>query len=214
MVDSSPAAAGDTDFLVMEYLEGQTLAHRLRKGPLPLEQALDLGAQIADALAAAHRHGIVHRDLKPANVMLIKSGAGLQAKLLDFGLAKLQAEPAARRCAASALSTEGPATTPGAVMGTVPYMAPEQLEGKEADARTDLFAFGCVLYEMLTGRRAFAGESEASVISAIMTSEPPHRARSRRRRRLWWIAWSTTASRSLRTSGPTAPGTSRRPCGG
>ena len=164
---------GETDFLVMEHLEGQTLAHRLRKGPVPFEQALDLGAAIADALAAAHRAGIVHRDLKPANVMLVKSGAGLQAKLLDFGLAKLKAQPAAAAAGISALSTEGPATTPGAILGTVPYMAPEQLEGKEADARTDLFAFGCVLYEMLTGRRAFAGETEASVISAIMTGDPP-----------------------------------------
>ena len=172
---SSPQAAGGAtiDFLVMELLEGHTLAHRLRKGPLSLEQALDLGAQIADGLAAAHKHGIVHRDLKPANIMLVRSGAGLQAKLLDFGLAKLKAEPVPPGDGVSALPTEGPATTPGAVMGTAPYMAPEQLEGKEADARTNLFAFGCVLYEMLTGRRAFAGESEASVISAIMTSEPP-----------------------------------------
>ena len=172
---SSPQAAGGAtiDFLVMELLEGETLAHRLRKGRLPLEQALDLGAQVAGALAAAHKHGIVHRDLKPANIMLVRSGAGLQAKLLDFGLAKLQAEPVPPGDGVSALPTEGPATTPGAVMGTAPYMAPEQLEGKEADARTDLFAFGCVLYEMLTGRRAFAGESEAAVISAIMTSEPP-----------------------------------------
>jgi Tol biopolymer transport system component len=156
------------DFLVMEYLDGQTLAHRLRKGALPLAQALELGAQIADALATAHRHGIVHRDLKPANIMLTKAGA----KLLDFGLAKLRPQPSAAMAGASALSTQAPATRPGAVMGTVPYMAPEQLEGKETDARTDLFAFGCVLYEMLTARRAFGGDSEASVISAIMSGEP------------------------------------------
>jgi Tol biopolymer transport system component len=172
---SSPQAAGGAtiDFLVMELLEGETLAHRLRKRPLPLAQALDLGAQIADGLAAAHKRGIVHRDLKPANVMLTKSGAGLQAKLLDFGLAKLKAQPVPAAGEMSALTTEGPATTPGAVLGTVPYMAPEQLEGKDADARTDLFAFGCVLYEVLAGRRAFAGETEASIISSIMTSEPP-----------------------------------------
>jgi len=158
-----------TDFLVLEYLDGQTLAHRLRKGALPHAQVLELGAQIADALASAHRHGIVHRDLKPANIMLTKSGA----KLLDFGLAKLRPQPSAADGGASALSTKSVATRPGVVMGTVPYMAPEQLEGKETDARTDLFAFGCVLYEMLTARRAFAGDTEASVISAIMTGEPP-----------------------------------------
>ena len=157
------------DFLVMEYLDGQSLAQRLRKGALPRAQVLEVGAQIADALASAHRRGIVHRDLKPANIMLTKSGA----KLLDFGLAKLRPQPVAPVAEMSALSTQGPATSPGAVMGTVPYMAPEQLEGKETDARTDLFAFGCVLYEMLTARRAFGGDTEASVISAIMTGEPP-----------------------------------------
>jgi len=156
------------DFLVMEHLEGQTLAHHLRKGSPPLTQVLELGAQIADALATAHRCGILHRDLKPANIMLTKAGA----KLLDFGLAKLRPQPAAAGVGLSALSTQAPATMPGAVMGTVPYMAPEQLEGKETDARTDLFAFGCVLYEMLTARRAFGGNTEASVISAIMTGEP------------------------------------------
>ena len=157
------------DFLVMEYLDGQSLAQRLRKGALPRAQVLEIGAQVADALASAHRRGIVHRDLKPANIMLTKSGA----KLLDFGLAKLRPKPGGRVADVSALSTQGPATSPGAVMGTVPYMAPEQLEGKETDARTDLFALGCVLYEMLTARRAFGGDSEASVISAIMTGEPP-----------------------------------------
>jgi eukaryotic-like serine/threonine-protein kinase len=157
------------DFLVMEHLDGQPLAHRLRKGPIPLHQVLDLGAQIADALAAAHRKGIVHRDLKPGNIMLTRAGV----KLLDFGLAKLRPQAAAAGANLSALSTQGLATSPGAVMGTVPYMPPEQLEGKDTDARTDLFAFGCVLYEMLTARRAFAGETEASVISAIMTGQPP-----------------------------------------
>ncbi len=171
----APGAGGGAtiDYLVMEHLDGETLAERLRRGAMPLEQALDIGAQIADALAKAHRHGIVHRDLKPGNVMLMKSGAGLQAKLLDFGLAKLRPQTGAPGSAQSAVPTRESATTPGAVMGTVPYMAPEQLEGKEVDARTDLFAFGCVLYEMLTGQRAFAGETGASIISAIMTSEPP-----------------------------------------
>jgi serine/threonine-protein kinase len=158
------------DFLVMEFVQGETLAARLRKADLPLGQALEYGAQIADALGAAHRHGVVHRDLKPANIMLTKSGA----KLLDFGLAKLRRLPeVAATSSLSSVATQTPTTTPGMVFGTVPYMAPEQLEGKEADARADLFAFGCVLYEMLTGRRAFAGDSEASIISAIMSSQPP-----------------------------------------
>ena len=169
---------GGTTYLVMEYLEGETLAERLRKGetgaaPLSLPQVLELGAQIADALAAAHRHHIVHRDLKPGNVMLVKVGAALHAKLLDFGLAKLR-EPAAESGAAlSSVATQEPMTARGAVLGTVPYMAPEQLEGKDTDARTDIFALGCVLYEMLTGRRAFTGQSEASVIAAILSGEPP-----------------------------------------
>jgi len=166
--DGETASPGPVPFLVMEYLDGQTLAQRVRKGTLPLAQVLELGAQVADALATAHRHGIVHRDLKPANIMLTKAGA----KLLDFGLAKLKSQPAAAGVGLSAVSTQAPATRPGAVMGTVPYMAPEQLEGKETDARTDLFAFGCVLYEMLTARRAFGGDTEASVIAAIMTGEP------------------------------------------
>jgi serine/threonine-protein kinase len=154
------------DFLVMEFLEGQTLAERLRKGALPLARALEYGAQIADALGTAHRQGIVHRDLKPANVMLTKSGA----KLLDFGVAKLKPR---RTGSAPAAPIRDPPTSPGTIVGTVAYMAPEQLEGKEVDARSDLFALGCVLYEMLTGRRAFEGTSEASVISAIMSSQPP-----------------------------------------
>jgi serine/threonine protein kinase/tetratricopeptide (TPR) repeat protein len=175
---------GRTDYLVMEYLEGETLAKRLapRGGaahakPLPLDEALIIGVQIADALAAAHKQGIVHRDLKPGNVMLTTTGAvrpgAPQVKLLDFGLAKLKHPGLGSALGESALSTAEPMTTPGAVMGTVPYMAPEQLEGKDVDARADLFSFGCVLYEMLTGRRAFPGETSASVISAIMTAQPP-----------------------------------------
>ncbi len=144
------------EFLVMAYLDGETLAARLRRGPLPLAQALELGAQVADALAAAHRQHIVHRDLKPGNIMLVKVGAALHAKLLDFGLAKLR-EPAEPAVALSSIATQDPMTARGAVLGTVPYMAPEQLEGKETDARTDIFAFGCALYEMLTARRAFEG---------------------------------------------------------
>ena len=156
-----------TDYLVMEHLDGQTLAERLTTGPLPLAQALDVAIQTADALAVAHRAGIVHRDLKPSNVMLVKAaGGGLSAKLLDFGLARLTTvEP-----------TSGPTATHsavGVVAGTVPYMAPEQVEGRATDARTDLFAFGAVLYEMLTGTRAFDGASPASVAAAILEHEPP-----------------------------------------
>src|SRR5688572_28689536 len=156
------------DFLVMEYLEGETLAQRLTKGALPLEQVLRFGIDIADALEKAHRKGIVHRDLKPANIVLTKSGV----KLVDFGLAKLQM-PAMTAGESMAATMPGPLTGRGMILGTLHYMAPEQLEGSEADARADIFAFGATLYEMVTGRRAFDGKSQASIISAIMTSEPP-----------------------------------------
>ncbi|HXW06431.1 MAG TPA: protein kinase [Vicinamibacterales bacterium] len=159
-----------TDFLVMEYLEGQTLASRLEGGPLDLQEALRHGIAIARALDAAHRAGIVHRDLKPGNIMLTRSGA----KLLDFGLAKLRARAldTAMPLAATVTGTP-PLTASGIIVGTPRYMAPEQLEGKEADARTDLFALGVVLYEMVTGRPAFQGSTPASLIAAIMTSDPP-----------------------------------------
>jgi eukaryotic-like serine/threonine-protein kinase len=156
------------DFLVLEYLEGETLAHRLAKGPLPLDQALTIAIEIASALTIAHRHGIVHRDLKPGNVMLTKSGT----KLLDFGLARLR--PTASSQVGETMPSETPPlTTAGTLIGTLPYMAPEQLEGKEADARTDIFAFGAVLYEMVTGRQAFAGETQAQLIATILQTEPP-----------------------------------------
>ena len=168
---------GATDYLVMEHLEGETLATRLKKGPLPLVQAAAIGTAIADALAAAHRQGVVHRDLKPANVMLTTTGGGRrdapQVKLLDFGLAKLVRRPGVTAVGPSAISALETVTMPGAVMGTVPYMAPEQLEGKEVDPRSDIFSFGAVLYEMVTGKRAFRGDSSASVISAILSSQPP-----------------------------------------
>ena len=163
---------GETEYLVMEYLEGETLSDRLLKGPLAFEQVLRFGTQIADALDKAHRSGIVHRDLKPGNVMLTKSGV----KLLDFGLAKAVAVPGAGSGASlTALPTQmgSNLTQEGTILGTFQYMAPEQLEGKEADSRTDIFAFGCVLYEMATGRKAFSGGSQASLISSIMGSEPP-----------------------------------------
>src|SRR5687768_11817315 len=154
---------GETEYLVMEYLEGETLADRLLKGPLPLEQTLRYGVQIADALDKAHRQGIVHRDLKPGNVMLTKSGV----KLLDFGLAKAVAS-ASQQSSLTALPTQVGLTKEGTILGTFQYMAPEQLEGKTADARTDIFAFGCVLYEMATGKKAFSGATQASLIGSIL----------------------------------------------
>jgi serine/threonine protein kinase/Tol biopolymer transport system component len=167
---------GDIDYLVMEMIEGETLAARLAKGALPLADTLRTGSEIADALDRAHRAGVVHRDLKPGNVMLTKSGA----KLMDFGLAR-----AVGLAGTSGLSTgvtvgvltqsptvAQPLTAEGTIIGTFQYMAPEQLEGKETDARSDLWAFGCVLYEMATGRRAFDGKSQASLITSIMGSQP------------------------------------------
>jgi serine/threonine protein kinase len=156
------------DFLVMEYLEGETLAARLRKGRMPLAQALRTAVEIAEALAAAHAQGIVHRDLKPSNVMLTAGGA----KLLDFGLARLRA-PAVSGLPPASRALPSSQTAQGLIAGTLPYMAPEQLEGNEVDARADLFAFGAVLYEMITGRKAFEGTSQVSVISAILSSQPP-----------------------------------------
>jgi Tol biopolymer transport system component/tRNA A-37 threonylcarbamoyl transferase component Bud32 len=166
---------GGADFLVMEYLEGESLAARLAKGPLAPDELLRIAAQVADALDKAHRQGVIHRDLKPGNIVLTKAGA----KLLDFGLAKT-----ATNVVASALSASSTASTQsldapesltaeGTLLGTLPYMAPEQLEGQEADARADIFAFGAVLYEMGTGQRAFSGKSQASLIAAILEHEPP-----------------------------------------
>jgi len=167
-VASSSAPSSDpVRFLVIQYLEGETLAARIAKGPLPLKDALGVAVQIADALDRAHRAGIVHRDLKPGNVMLTRTGA----KLLDFGLAT--ARGVAANAGLSMLPTTPPnLTAQGTILGTFQYMAPEQLEGKDADARSDLFAFGAVLHEMLTGRKAFSGSSHASLISAIMSSQP------------------------------------------
>jgi eukaryotic-like serine/threonine-protein kinase len=159
-----------TDYLVMEYLEGETLAQRLSKGPLPLEQVLQYAIEISDALDKAHRKGVTHRDLKPGNIMLTKSGT----KLLDFGLAKLKQEAAPANVSLSDLPTANePLTAQGSIVGTIQYMAPEQLEGKEVDARADIFSFGAVVYEMATGKRAFEGKSQASLIAAILEREPP-----------------------------------------
>jgi len=160
-----------TSFLVMEYLEGETLADRLRKGPLPLEQVLKYGIEICDGLEKAHKSGVIHRDLKPANIMLTKGGA----KLMDFGLAKpaLPANPPSAGLTQTIATPQQPLTTQGMIVGTFQYMAPEQLEGRDADARSDIFAFGAVLYEMVTGKRAFEGKTTASMIAAILAAAPP-----------------------------------------
>jgi len=155
------------DYLVMECVEGETLAKRLEKGPLPLEQVLKFGAQIADALDKAHRSGVVHRDLKPGNIMLTAVGA----KLLDFGLAK-PAAPLVSGATLTAAVPSTPVTQEGTIVGTFQYMSPEQVEGKELDGRSDIFSLGAVLYEMLTGRRAFEGKSHLSVASAILEKDP------------------------------------------
>jgi Tol biopolymer transport system component/predicted Ser/Thr protein kinase len=158
------------DYLVMEYLEGETLAQRLQKGALPIQQVLQYAIEISDALDKAHRKGVTHRDLKPGNIMLTKAGT----KLLDFGLAKLKQEVAPANVPLSELPTANdPLTAQGTIVGTLQYMAPEQLEGKEVDARTDIFAFGVAVYEMATGKRAFEGKSQASLMVAILEREPP-----------------------------------------
>jgi eukaryotic-like serine/threonine-protein kinase len=168
------------DYLVMEYLEGETLAERLRKGPMPLNEIFKVGIAVAEALALAHRSGIVHRDLKPGNIMLTQGGA----KLMDFGLAKpLGAQTASSGSgtaapsftAAATLSGPSPLTpltTAGSIVGTIQYMSPEQIEGKEADARSDIFAFGAVLYELVAGKRPFSGKSQISLASSILESDP------------------------------------------
>ncbi len=162
-------AAGGAHFIVMPFLEGQTLAARLGRGSVPLDQSVRIASEIADALDAAHRHGIVHRDLKPANIMLTKSGA----KLLDFGLAKLKAPAGPISMSAMAqLATDAPGTARGIIMGTIQYMSPEQVEGKDADSRSDIWALGAVIYEMTTGARPFQGDSPASIIGSILKDEP------------------------------------------
>ncbi|HET9406431.1 MAG TPA: protein kinase [Candidatus Sulfotelmatobacter sp.] len=158
-----------TSYLVMEYLEGETLADRLLKGPLPFDQALKAGAEICDGLEKAHCSGVAHRDLKPSNIMLTKTGA----KLMDFGLAKPAAAAIGAGLSSASLATMSkPLTVEGTILGTFQYMSPEQLEGKEADVRSDIFSLGAVLYEMITGKRAFEGKTTASTIAAILASEP------------------------------------------
>ncbi|MEE9471683.1 MAG: serine/threonine-protein kinase, partial [Gemmatimonadota bacterium] len=156
------------DYLVMEHLEGEPLSTRLERGPLPPNELLRHSIEIADALDKAHRQGIIHRDLKPSNIMLTKSGA----KLLDFGLAK-SAEPSGPASGMTASPTmESPLTAEGTIVGTFQYMSPEQIEGGQADARSDIFSFGTVLYEMATAQKAFEGKTQASLIGSIMKEEP------------------------------------------
>ncbi len=155
------------DYLVMEYIEGETLAERLKKGPMDIPEALGIAIEAADALDSAHRQGLIHRDLKPGNIMLTKDGA----KLLDFGLAKTQIG-AGEGDSFSAITQTTPLTGVGTLIGTIQYMAPEQLEGAEAEKRSDIFAFGVVLYEMIAGQSAFAGKSQASLIAAIIERTP------------------------------------------
>ena len=150
------------DFLVMEFLEGETLGQRLERGMLPLDEAVRIASEIAEALDVAHHQGIIHRDLKPSNVMLSASGV----KLLDFGLARLR-EPEGQE-ASLAAPTRAALTTEGTILGTLQYMSPEQLDGRTADARSDIFAFGATLYEMFTGLRPFDGKSQASIIGSIL----------------------------------------------
>jgi serine/threonine protein kinase/WD40 repeat protein len=166
---------GGTPYIVSELLNGKTLGERLREGALPLRRVVDYALQIARGLAAAHEKGIVHRDLKPENLFITKDG---RVKILDFGLAKLKTAPT--RINASASTRQSHSTTPGVVMGTIGYMSPEQVRGDEVDHRSDIFAFGAILYEMLTGRRAFRGDSALEVMNAILKEEPPEISESKR----------------------------------
>src|SRR5262245_42000278 len=159
---------GGRAYLVMEHLEGETLGARLERGPLPLEELLRIGIQIADALDVAHARGFIHRDLKPGNVMLTRAGA----KLLDFGLAKSLLVDAPAQMLTVAPTATSPLTAEGTIVGTFHYMAPEQIEGGALDGRTDIFAFGLLLYEMATARRAFEGKTRASVIASVLKETP------------------------------------------
>lgn len=172
------------DYIVMEYIEGTTLAARLSRGPLPLDEALRYATELIDALDKAHQQGVVHRDLKPGNIMITKSGT----KLLDFGLAKLRHDSVITTAAPSdTLTASDELTKQGAIVGTLQYMAPEQLEGQEADARTDIFSFGTIVYEMLTGKKAFEEKSQAGLISAILKVEPTPISSLQSRIPLRWI---------------------------
>src|SRR6266403_890 len=168
LYDIGQIDANGSDYLVMEYLEGETLAKRLERGALPIRELLKAGIEVADALDKAHRQGLIHRDLKPGNIMLTKSGA----KLLDFGLAKRVADSSVANALTALTATNRKLTEEGSIVGTFQYMAPEQLEGLEADVRADIFSFGEILYEMATGQPAFKGRTKASLIAAILPTEP------------------------------------------
>ena len=177
--------SGETTFLAMELVEGESLADRVQAGALGLDESLSIARQIGQALAAAHDKGIIHRDLKPANVMLTSDG---RVKVLDFGLAKMLETPAGPISATHSPTLSVQATMAGTILGTAAYMSPEQARGRAVDKRTDIWAFGCVLYEMLTGRRAFEGEDITDTIAAVVRGEPNWGAIPPRRRRASWTS--------------------------
>src|SRR6476661_1526077 len=156
-------------YLVMEFVEGEMLSKVIEKGPLPLDKALSYAVQIVDALAAAHAKGVIHRDLKPGNIIITKHGV----KVLDFGLAKLSTERISSDSASSIDTMTEPITRAGAVLGTLYYMAPEQVEGRETDERSDIFSFGVVFYEMITGQRPFTGDTQAAVLASVLKEQQP-----------------------------------------